>query len=327
MNKNLVTKLLLTIPAIAAITNSVSSQTYRRDYKIDAPIQYQASDPWDRGFNFRNHINHAGFFYNCDGEECKRNSPYLYYLQATEDCRFNARQYIRRQIDEVKWRLQAGGCGDALCYPGCDCEPGVNLNCNVKPDSVNIDYSNLKARLAQQGTVIPSGSVDEGTAPYEVPRQGDPREPTLEFYRPSPGGNDVPQPQPADNGFRRIRLHPSILGGQSKKSVDEVVQMARKSNQEWKRTRMAQSSQIRTPVESDATSTPKSPSLLNKMINRRAQIQPKSKMRTLPTETDNRLFAAPPFETSKDKQESADSKRSRPLLRSALVPIKLNGRR
>ena len=249
MNKNLVTRLLLTIPAVAVITSSVFGQTYRRDYKIDAPIQYQASDPWDRGFIFRNHINHAGFFYNCDGEECKRNSPYLYYLQATEDCRFNARQYIRRQIDEVKWRLQAGGCGDALCYPGCDCEPGVNSSCNVKPDSVSIDYSNLKARMAQQGLVIQSMPADQENAPNEAPQSIDPKEPTLEFYRPSPDGNVTPQPQlqPMDN-TRRIRLHPSILKGQSKKSVDEVVQMARKSNQEWKRTQVAQRSQVGIPL-------------------------------------------------------------------------------
>ncbi len=146
---------------------TTEGQTYRRDYKIDAPIQYQAEDPWFRGFIYRNHINHAGRFYNCDGEECKRHSPYIYYTRANCDCHPSTMDVIRQQIKEVKWRIDAGACRETCGFPGCPCEPNVNLGCNVRPDSVNIDYSNLKARMAELQHVQPIQHAPSKAAPQE----------------------------------------------------------------------------------------------------------------------------------------------------------------
>ena len=324
--KNYLAHAALLATTLLVGTDFAECQTYRKDYRVDAPIKYQASDPWDRGFIFRNHINHAGFFYNCDGEECKRNSPYLFYTQATPDCRLRTRDYIKRQLNEVRWRVQAGGCGEADCYPGCDCEPGVNLNCNVRPDSVNIDYSDLSQRMAMSGLNLGGNPGNYEMAPTPVPQKQESREPTLDYYRPSqPNRAPIERPSPGD-GASRIRLHPSILAGTRSQSLDETVEMARRSNAAWSKSRMSQS----VPVREESTTSgsgERSPSsgVLSQLMNRRHRPITRESQTPSSRRADN-LFAEPPFEEEKVNSSSKQTK-TPGLLRSALIPIPLKRRR
>ena len=156
---------------------SLSGQTLRRDYVVDAPVQYKVTDPWDRGRVFRNHIGHGGFFYNCDNEECKRNSPYLCFKSEHRGPRESCLATWRRQLAEVKWRLNAGGCCTQK-YPGADCDPDICLACNVHPGLPSIDYSKLTpgtATLPTRETTTPNEAAPAGPTPR--------RNPTTDYYR------------------------------------------------------------------------------------------------------------------------------------------------
>ncbi len=154
--------------------STVQAQTLRRDYVVDAPIQYRVSDPWDRGLVFRRHIGHAGFFYNCDNEQCKRQSPYICFKSEHRGCRETCLNKWRRQIAEAKWRLDAGGCGCPNNYPGCDCEPGICLACNTHPGIPSIDYSKLPPGTATLKSKTPQDKKQSDPAPSN---------PNIERYR------------------------------------------------------------------------------------------------------------------------------------------------
>ena len=95
----------------------------RRDYVLDKPFQYQPSDPWYRGKLFQVQTGYYGFFYNCDGEECKRESPYICWKVHTEPD-FPRRKrplcFINGEIDKVVRRIRNGSCRpQAPCATGC----------------------------------------------------------------------------------------------------------------------------------------------------------------------------------------------------------------
>ena len=241
--KTSILSLCLMAFAFVSSCNTVSAQTLRKDYVVDAPVQYQVTDPWDRGRVFRNHIGHGGFFYNCDNEQCKRDSPFLCFKSENRGKRPSCLQQIRRQLAEAKWRLDAGGCGCPGNYPGCDCEPGICLACNVHPGIPSIDYSKLmpgNATLDSNDTITTPEVTPDTPAPQKSP--------TIDYYRSGKrrlrksGSYFAAVPDSIDDGSRsqsetlerkklpyrsiselpisggsRTRLHPSILAGSSKK--------------------------------------------------------------------------------------------------------------
>jgi len=93
-----------------------------RDYKTDRVFNYQPTDPSFRGKLFNIQTKHYGKFYNCDGEEAKRNSPYICWKPHTDkdfpphvrmiDC-------IRQDLSEVRQRVKDGA---GACYKeNCSC--------------------------------------------------------------------------------------------------------------------------------------------------------------------------------------------------------------
>ncbi len=95
------------------LSSPAFGQNLRLDYGRNAPPSFSPSDPWDRGAVFRNQIGHGGLFYNCDGEEDKRHSPYLNWCGPTPDrpCIENLLSDWHCQIREVKQRVRWGrGC-------------------------------------------------------------------------------------------------------------------------------------------------------------------------------------------------------------------------
>ena len=136
------------------VRNSVEKVTRdyretRRDYVLDKPFQYQPSDPWYRGKLFQVHTGHYGFFYNCDGEECKRESPYICWKDHTEPDfprRKRPRCFINDEIDKVVRRIGNGSCcPQEPCATGCStCRGGgysfaANGETQVQQGSQNVE--------------------------------------------------------------------------------------------------------------------------------------------------------------------------------------------
>lgn len=95
---------------------------FLRDYRDERVFKYSPTDPNYRGKVFRIHTGHYGAFYNCDGEENKRNSQYICWKPHHErdfPPRLGFCENLRRDIAEVKQRINDGGCG--TCAQNCTC--------------------------------------------------------------------------------------------------------------------------------------------------------------------------------------------------------------
>lgn len=96
---------------------------FLRDYRDERVYNYSATDPNDRGKVFRTHTGHYGAFYNCDGEENKRNSPYICWKPHHERVfppRLGFCENLRRDIAEITQRINDGSCG--TCPSNCNCQ-------------------------------------------------------------------------------------------------------------------------------------------------------------------------------------------------------------
>ena len=92
------------------------------DYRRDRVFQYQPSDPFVRSKMFQVQTKHYGWFYNCDNEECKRNSPYICWKPHYEKdfpTTMRAMQRIRHEVNQVKQRVLDGA---GMCASGCTCQ-------------------------------------------------------------------------------------------------------------------------------------------------------------------------------------------------------------
>lgn len=124
--RNLGTKFMPTLPICLAAWISVVAcclhqlpsahgqltQVFK-DYKHDRPFQYAPNDPWTRSNLFHRHTKHYGLTYNCDGEECKRNSPYIYWKTHHENDlpqRTGWWQHISQTASAIKQRIADGAC-------------------------------------------------------------------------------------------------------------------------------------------------------------------------------------------------------------------------
>lgn len=93
-----------------------------RDYCTDKPFTYSPCDPWTRSRVFNLQTGHAGLFYNCDGEEDKRNSLYICWKTHYENDippRRGLWRGMKMDIAKVRQRIR-DGAGDC-CEPGCGC--------------------------------------------------------------------------------------------------------------------------------------------------------------------------------------------------------------
>lgn len=93
---------------------------------------YKPSDPWTRGKLYNIQTGNSGLFFNCDGEQAKRYSPYIYWKPITEKAlptRKGIWHSIKQDIAEVKQRVRDGSC----CDLGCTCS-----DCNKAQKNGNI---------------------------------------------------------------------------------------------------------------------------------------------------------------------------------------------
>ena len=101
-----------------------SVSDFWHDSLLDKPFQYSPDDPWKRGVIFNMQTGNFGRYYNCDGEECKRYSPYICWKVHDEPDFlpiFNIRANLRNDISSVRQRIIDGtsGCFCNCGKPGC----------------------------------------------------------------------------------------------------------------------------------------------------------------------------------------------------------------
>ncbi len=81
--------------------------------QFEPSYNYAPSDPWTRSNATQVQTKHYGFFYNCDSEECKRQSPYIKWKGHCETDlpkKTCCLDLIRRELDEITQRISDGGC-------------------------------------------------------------------------------------------------------------------------------------------------------------------------------------------------------------------------
>jgi hypothetical protein len=102
--------------AHAQLTRAIKTRRFEPAYR------YAPSDPWTRSAAIQVQTKHYGFFYNCDDEECKRNSPYIKWSSHCETDlphKTSCLDRVKNELNEIKRRINDGGCG--CDESGCDC--------------------------------------------------------------------------------------------------------------------------------------------------------------------------------------------------------------
>lgn len=122
----------------------------RRDYR--QPMTYSPADPFSKGLVYRLQTGQAGKYFNCDGEEEKRYSPYIYWTTVCNHT--HPKTYcsvLLRDLHEVKERVRAGSCrGGQYCTCG---------ECQQRRGS---QY------LAENGAVQPAAEVSQAQPAAEA---------------------------------------------------------------------------------------------------------------------------------------------------------------
>jgi hypothetical protein len=105
------------IAIVASSTTSALAQN--RGIGIEAKRQYDYAPELPggiRGAIYRETTGHNGRFYNCDGEENKRCSPYIdWSTNCHREWLPTWGSVIRQDICEVKQRVRSGSCRDGHC--------------------------------------------------------------------------------------------------------------------------------------------------------------------------------------------------------------------
>ena len=152
----------------ANILMTLSSQALK-DFKFDRPFQYAPSDPWIRSGLFNAQTKHRGLGYNCDGEECKRNSPYIYWKNHTENdlpARKGWWQRLSQTTAEVKQRIADGNCNQCArkvpCHSCQQQKGGCCSDCQSSNQATIV--SNNKSSIPPQKLVVKQPDYSSVTA-------------------------------------------------------------------------------------------------------------------------------------------------------------------
>jgi hypothetical protein len=142
----------------------------RADYHSGS-VQYSPDDPWTRSKVFQAHTGHSGFFYNCDNEECKRYSPYISWEQNCQPLwpeRIRLFESLRTDLDKIRWRVNAGGCGCEYCLKSPDCQTCQSADrcheckhCNNSKISAKLQGDRLDSKNRPAVAHVPPGALDE----------------------------------------------------------------------------------------------------------------------------------------------------------------------
>jgi len=156
--------MVATVLLTSVCASECHAQGYFQDYFSNN--QYSPSDPWVKGRIFKTHTGHDGFYYNCDEEECKRNSPYIYWKN--QGCRQNihtlkfVRYEARQTVNDAICRWKRGSC--QTCPPAGNYPPGAGYGTLASEKKANTNpQSNTK--LHEKNLPEVSNLIEETSAP------------------------------------------------------------------------------------------------------------------------------------------------------------------
>ena len=147
----------ITFLGLACFSTNVEAQELRkalRDYRDERIFNYQPTDPQYRGKVFNIHTGHYGKFYNCDGEENKRNSPYICWKPHHEKdfpTRLGFCENLRRDIAEINQRLNDGA--GACRQKNCNCNQCQQAAVVTQPSCSCVDCA-ANSQLQTRGNLV-----------------------------------------------------------------------------------------------------------------------------------------------------------------------------
>ena len=134
---------LLALASISILADSAQAQLLNKLRSIcgggveEGEVQYSPDDPSTRSRLFNLQTGHAGAFYNCDGEESKRYSPYICWKNGPSDAQLHRPRWDilqwGRDHDEIRQRICDGAgacCSGGICSGG-SCDSCNNANVPV----------------------------------------------------------------------------------------------------------------------------------------------------------------------------------------------------
>lgn len=159
----------IVLPVVAFVfllagPSEASGQNVYQDYWANRTGSYSPQDPWQKGHVFRTHTGHDGLFYNCDGEEEKRCSPWIRWGYRPCDDVFSPtriRNDYKQSVCDALERLKLGSCQDAC---------GVAAGTGYPPGAGYGNESHAFDSILQPGTsILDPASGDLGPPPQPAP--------------------------------------------------------------------------------------------------------------------------------------------------------------
>ena len=159
--------IVATVSALGFLCSLANGQELRkaiRDYRDERIFNYQPNDPQYRGKAFNVHTKHYGHFYNCDNQEDKRNSPYIYWRPHYENDfppRIGFCENLRRDIIEIKQRISDGASG---CRGSCACQQCQSVSHQVPHHQVSPCVQCAVSSNLSSDSIASSNHVDQSSA-------------------------------------------------------------------------------------------------------------------------------------------------------------------
>ncbi len=216
------------------ITSAASAQNFFRDFVVNNPRSYGPDDPWTTGKIFYNRIGHGGLFYNCDGEECKRHSPYIEWNRQSTRCHRKApvASTIVQQLCEVRQRIRWGACcDDGSC--GSYAESALGSGYFVADDVETVTEPVL---VGDTATPTPPAEMTQLLQMDPVP---------MPATEPPVAMDSVSAPQADDSTVRAAEPLPELQPSQQSSGTPRIGQLFRRLGQRPRPTRDEQFRMLR----------------------------------------------------------------------------------
>jgi hypothetical protein len=175
---------LTTTGLVLATGATVCAQNIFQDYGWNRRGYYSPNDPWQKGLVFRTHTGQDGLFYNCDGEEDKRCSPWIHWPQRPCDDLLSLRRVHEERVQTIRNavnRVQMGSCHSACAGTwGTGFPPGAGYGvepvrrprgAGYLPPDANGNVNGNDPALGTDGPAVEDSSpgVEETAPPEPVP--------------------------------------------------------------------------------------------------------------------------------------------------------------
>ena len=155
--KNQVNQLCLRTVLVCLMLASASSieaqQRLLGGRGSSAQVQYSPGDPQTRSRLYNFQTGHRGAYYNCDGEEDKRNSPFIFWEYGPADA-----QLHNPLLDIINWRSDKREIAQRICDGAGPCCKGGNCQSGHPTVFASPETCGCSSCLAKSGVRNPSAN-------------------------------------------------------------------------------------------------------------------------------------------------------------------------